>query len=179
MAQDLVKKLNDAEWQGELESLAEIAEGLFTHFCTARTEAAAEKEKNMVLLREIKQLEERNGNLQTALDEIETKNAQLRDEVEAMEKHMSAMLTAAAELKEDNRQLSEMNYQLETQIRLIRQMAAKMAKEEKGNSSSCTREVLSAWKCPKCGSMDVACAIDTNERTCNVCGTRYEVNADG
>ena len=32
MAQDLVKKLNDAGRSGELESLAEIAESLFTHF---------------------------------------------------------------------------------------------------------------------------------------------------
>ena len=176
MAQDLVKKLNDAEWQGELESLTEIAERLFAHFCAARGKAAAEKEKNMVLLQEIRWLEERNGSLQTELDESETKNAQLRDEVEAMEKHMSAMLTTAAELKEDNRRLSEMNYQLETQIR---QMVAKMAKEEKGNPSGCTREVLGAWKCPKCGSMDAMGTPVVNEVVCAVCSTRYEVDADG
>lgn len=176
MAQDLVKELNDAKWQGELESLTEIAEGLFTHFCTAKGEAAAEKEKNMVLLQEIRWLEERNGSLQTALDESETKNAQLRDEVEAMEKHMSAMLTAAADLKEDNRRLSEMNYRLETQIR---QMVAKMAKEEKGNPSGCTREDLDAWRCPKCGSVDAKDTPTLNEVVCAVCGTRYEVNADG
>lgn len=176
MEQDLVKKLNDAMWQGELESLTEIAERLFAHFCAARGEAAAEKEKNVVLLREIRRLEERNGSLQTALDESETKNAQLRDEVEAMGKHMSAMLAAAADLKEDNRRLSEMNYQLETQIR---QMVAKMAKEEKGNLSDCTREVLGARKCPKCGSMDAEITPVINEYICAVCGTSYEVNVDG
>ena len=138
--------------------------------------AAAEREKNMVLLQEIRWLEERNGNLQTALDESETKNAPLRDEVEAREKHMSAMLTTAAELKEDNRRLSEMNYQLETQIR---QMVAKMAKEEKDNPSGCTREFLSARKCPKCGSENAKGTPTLNEYICVACGTRYEVNADG
>ena len=172
MAQDLVKKLNDAEWQGELESLTEIAESLFTHVCNAKGEAAAEKEKNMVLMREIQRLEERNGMLCTELDRAEEQHRRVKEEVEQLSNSLKHLLDEIRNCKEDNARLSTENYQLETQIR---QMAAKMAEERiatsaappaaepmkirRQTSSEDARPrnddgALGAAECPKCGSAE-------------------------
>ena len=161
MAQDLVKRLNDAEWQGELESLTEIAESLFTHVCNAKGEAAAEKEKNMVLMREIQRLEQENGNLRTEMVDTEERYWKAHEEVDKAKKTLHDLVGQIAALVEENRK-----------------MKRELAEFSGGQGSGRPTDATNACECPKCGSADTVFVTVCGEeglQKCNVCDTHYEV----
>ena len=161
---DLKKKLEDAERFDTMSELQELAKEMFIKYSDARTTLAGEKAKSLVLMQEIRRLEEENGDLKTELDNTQRALQWARKEVEGCDETLKEIMATIRENKEENDRLQKEIYGLQMKLR-----------EKEQKQATDTAPAAGAATCPKCGSMEVEICERSDLRRCRVCGKSFEV----